>query len=135
MLSYNSYNRWRLARVNFLSACWYIKKIDYQKSDNTSKPWGFKVSNMKMHIKQMINIISTMTVFIVRNFGIKPVTAKQISFIEENRLRLSKKNFVSIVLELNIKPLSALVIVCVRSARESTITQCLTKQNHTVNYQ
>ena len=69
-----------------------------------------------------------MTPLIMRNFGLKPVTAKQISFIEESRLRLSKKNFVSIVLGLNIEPLSALVIVCVRSARESTITQSLTKQ-------
>ena len=36
-----------------------------------------KVSYVKMHIKQMIKIISSVTVFIARNLGIKPVTAKQ----------------------------------------------------------
>ena len=36
-----------------------------------------KVSNVKMHVKQMIKIISTATVFIVRNLGKNPVTAKQ----------------------------------------------------------
>ena len=34
-----------------------------------------QVSNVKMHIKQMIKIISIVTVFIMRNLGIKLVTA------------------------------------------------------------
>ena len=36
-----------------------------------------KVPNVKMHIKQMIKIVSTVTVLIVTNLGIKPVNAKQ----------------------------------------------------------
>ena len=38
---------------------------------------------MKMHIKQMMEIISTVTVFIMRNQGIKPVTGKR-QLISEN---------------------------------------------------
>ena len=36
-----------------------------------------KVSNVNMHIKQMIKVTSTLTVFIVRNLEIKPLTPKQ----------------------------------------------------------
>ena len=74
------------------------------------------------------NAINTMTVFIMTNVGIKPVTTKQ-KVISKNagwyRLR---KNYVSILPELNIKPLSGLVIGRVWSAKESTIPQSVTKK-------
>ena len=52
-----------------------VKKVDYQKSENNSEVLK-KVLNVQMHNKNVIKSISTVTVFIVKNLGIKLVTAK-----------------------------------------------------------
>ena len=81
--------------------------MDYQKFENNSNPEkGFKCENACQTNDK--NYKHRDCVYCEKS-GQKSCDCKTVNDIEERRLILSKKNYISIVLKLNIEPQSVLV--------------------------